>query len=143
MYDLLSNIVYYRNRKQVTAQTAYDRESKKLTNLSFSAQVDKDLIRQQTEKTRRLLHEKETINKEVDFDQDKLCSKLLSLVSRENRYAASVLQLMKIKQQFYEVAFQTINAELPNLEGMHNVFAEFFSVLRYVTSKEIRSKNTK
>ena len=105
--------------------------------------MDKDLIRQQTEKTRRLLHEKETINKEVDFDQDKLCSKLLSLVSRENRYAASVLQLMKIKQQFYEVAFQTINAELPNLEGMHNVFAEFFSVLRYVTSKEIRSKKHK
>ena len=105
--------------------------------------MDKDLIRQQTEKTRRLLHEKETINKEVDFDQDKLCSKLLSLVSRENRYAASVLQLMKIKQQFYEVAFQTINAELPCLEGTLNVFAEFFTVLRYVTSKEIRSKNTK
>ena len=105
--------------------------------------MDKDLIRQQTEKTRRLLHEKETINKEVDFDQDKLCSKLLSLVSRENRYAASVLQLMKIKQQFYEVAFQTINAELPNLEGTHNAFAEFFSVLRYIISKEIRSKNTK
>ena len=55
---------------------------------------------------------------EVDFDQDKLCSKLLSLVSRENRYAASVLELMKIKQRFYENAYNTISAELPNLEGM-------------------------
>ena len=99
--------------------------------------MDKDLIRQQTEKTRRLLHEKETINKEVDFDQDKLCSKLLSLVSRENRYAASVLQLMKIKQQFYEVAFQTINAELPCLEGTHNAFAVFFSVLRFVFASDL------
>lgn len=80
--------------------------------------MDKDLLRQQEEKTRRLLHEKETINKEVDFDQDKLCSKLLSLVSRENRYAASVLELMKIKQRFYENAYNTISAELPNLEGM-------------------------
>ena len=70
------------------------------------------------QKNKLNLVSEETINKDVDFDQDKLCSKLLSIVSRENRYANSVLELMKIKQQFYVNAFTTITAELPNLEGM-------------------------
>ena len=106
------------DRKQVAAQTAVDRETKKLTKLYSEDQVDnKDIqIRQQEEKTKRLNHEKDTINKEVDFEQDKFCSKLLSLVSRENRYASSVLELMKIKQRFYANAHSIITAELPKLE---------------------------
>ena len=125
----------------MAAKNAFDRETKRLEKMFLEEQIDQEMLRQQEEKTRRLLHEsktfqnfwqnfqksilinlnlvsEETINKDVDFDQDKLCSKLLSLVSRENRYANSVLELLKIKQQFYVNAFTTITAELPNLEGI-------------------------
>ena len=47
------------------------------------------IIQEQEEKTKRLLHENETLEKDVSLEQDKLTSMLLSLVSRENRYAES------------------------------------------------------
>jgi hypothetical protein len=34
------------------------------------------------------------------------------------RYAQSVLELMRLKKQFYENAFKTIEAELPQIEKM-------------------------
>ena len=43
-----------------------------------------------------------------------------SKVSRECRYAKSVLELMKIKREFYKNAFSTIDAELPNIERIIN-----------------------
>lgn len=41
-------------------------------------------------------------------------------MSRESRYAKSVLDLMKIKHEFYKNAFATIDAELPNIERILN-----------------------
>ncbi len=41
-------------------------------------------------------------------------------VSRENRYASSLLDLMRIKKQFYENAYNVISAELPNIERILN-----------------------
>ena len=41
-------------------------------------------------------------------------------VSRENRYASSLLELMRIKKQFYENAFNVISVELPNIERILN-----------------------
>ena len=78
--------------------------------------MERDLIQQQEEKTKRLLHEEETLRKDVGLEQDKLTTLLLSLVSRENRYAESILELMRIKKQFYANAFQLISVELPNIE---------------------------
>ena len=52
------------------------------------------------------------------MEQDKLTSTLLTLVSRENRYAESVLHLIRLKKQFYENAFKTMEAELPLIEKM-------------------------
>ena len=46
-------------------------------------------FQEQEEKTKRLLHENESLEKDVSLEQDKLTSMLLSLVSRENRYAES------------------------------------------------------
>ena len=52
-------------------------------------------------------------------------------VSRECRYANSVLDLMKLKREFYKNAFATIDAELPNIERILNethlrpVFGEY------------------
>ena len=54
--------------------------------------MERDLIQQQEEKTKRLLHEEETLRKDVGLEQDKLTTLLLSLVSRENRYAESILE---------------------------------------------------
>ena len=76
------------------------------------------LFQQQEEKIKRLLHEEESLKKDVGLEEDKLTSLLLSLISRENRYAQSVLDLMKIKQQFYKNAFETISVEIPHIEGV-------------------------
>ena len=75
-------------------------------------------FQQQEEKIKRLLHEEESLKKDVGLEEDKLTSLLLSLISRENRYAQSVLDLMKIKQQFYKNAFETISVEIPHIEGV-------------------------
>lgn len=78
--------------------------------------VDHEVLRQQEDKTKKLLHELESLTKEQEQEQDKLTTFLLTLVSRENRYAGSIMELMRIRKQFYENAFNTISAELPNIE---------------------------
>ena len=100
----------------MNAQAVYDKETKKLEKMASEEDIDPELIKQQDEKTRKLLHEVECISKEVSLEQDKLTSNLLTLVSRENRYATSILELMRIKKQFYANAFNTISAELPYIE---------------------------
>jgi hypothetical protein len=100
----------------LSAQNALDKETKKLEKMFTEEEVDHEVLRQQEEKTKRLLHEVDTLTKDVSLDQDKLTSTLLTLVSRENRYAGSILELMRIKKQFYANAFNTISAELPNIE---------------------------
>jgi hypothetical protein len=110
-------------RKQDSSQTALEKERKKLEKMQLSAEedVDADALQVQQEKKDRLSYELENLNKEVSMEQDKLTSTLLTLVSRENRYAQSVLELMKLKKQFYENAFRTIEAELPQIERMLEV----------------------
>jgi len=103
-------------RKHIQAQNLLDRETRKLEKMFTDEDVERDLIQQQEEKTKRLLHEEETLRKDVGLEQDKLTTLLLSLVSRENRYAESILELMRIKKQFYANAFQLISVELPNIE---------------------------
>ena len=49
------------------------------------------------EKYDRLSFELESLTKDVSMEQDKLTSTLLTLVSRENRYAESVLHLIRLK----------------------------------------------
>ena len=51
------------------------------------------------EKYDRLSFELESLTKDVSMEQDKLTSTLLTLVSRENRYAESVLHLIRLKKQ--------------------------------------------
>jgi hypothetical protein len=92
--------------------------------------LDNEVVETQREKKNRLAFELENLTKEVSLEQDKLTSTLLTLVSRENRYACSIMELMKIKKRFYEDAFRTIEAELPNIErilqetNMRPVFGE-------------------
>lgn len=74
------------------------------------------LLQQEMEKRDRMAFEVDNLAKDVSMEQDKLTSTLLTLVSRENRYASSVLGLIRIRKQFYETAFNTISAELPNIE---------------------------
>ena len=89
---------------------------KKLEKMASEDDIDPEMIKQQDEKTRKLLHDVECISKELSLEQDKLTSTLLTLVSKENRYATSILELMRIKKQFYANAFNTISVELPYIE---------------------------
>jgi len=84
-----------------------------------------------------LSHDVDVLCKDLALEQDKLTSTLFTLVScltskwihnlwksvliiykvsRENRYASSFLEMMRIKKQFYENAYNLINAELPYIE---------------------------
>ncbi len=67
----------------MNAQGAYDKETKKLEKMASEDDVDPEMVKQQDEKTRRLLHEVECISKELSLESDKLTSNLLTLVSRQ------------------------------------------------------------
>lgn len=103
-------------RRHLNLQAVLEKETKKLEKMSNEDEVDNDALKLQEEKKQKLAHEVDTLAKDVTLEQDKLTSTLLTLVSRENRYASSVLELMRIKQQFYANAYNTISAELPNIE---------------------------
>jgi len=107
------------NRKHLNVEQTLERETNKLRKLASEIGDDHDAIvkhEQQEEKTRRLKHEVESLAKDITLERDKLTNYLLTLVSRENHYASSVVELMRIKKQFYANAFNAINAELPAIE---------------------------
>ncbi|CAB4056637.1 ARHGAP17 [Lepeophtheirus salmonis] len=83
---------------------------------STEAIEDTGSILAQREKTEKLLYEKEVLEKDLGIEEAKVTSQLLTLTSRENRYAVTVYNLMRLKKGFYENAFKTIEAELPNME---------------------------
>eukprot|EP00096_Caligus_rogercresseyi_P001545 TRINITY_DN1254_c0_g1_i1.p1 TRINITY_DN1254_c0_g1~~TRINITY_DN1254_c0_g1_i1.p1 ORF type:complete len:608 (+),score=238.74 TRINITY_DN1254_c0_g1_i1:225-2048(+) len=95
-----------------------------------AAPEDSGSILAQREKTEKLLYEKEVLEKDLGIEEAKVTSQLLSLTSRENRYAVTVYNLMRLKKRFYEDAFKTLEVELPNMErilsetSMRPVFGE-------------------
>ena len=103
-------------RKQAAAQSNLEKEQKKLDKLINEEDVDPEKIKSQTEARDNGTVIVENLAKEVVVYTDRLSSTLLVLVSRENRYAQTVLQLMRYKKRFYEDAFKTIEAELPHIE---------------------------
>jgi hypothetical protein len=114
---LLNQFSYF--RKHLNVEQTLERETNKLRKLASEIGDDHDAIvkhEQQEEKTRRLKHEVESLAKDITLERDKLTNYLLTLVSRENHYASSVVELMRIKKQFYANAFDAINAELPAIE---------------------------
>ena len=109
-------------RKQVTAQSNFEKETRKLEKMFIEVtDAGQENIQSQEEKTRKLQQEVLSLEKEIGLEEDKLTTHLLSLVSRENNYASSVVELMKIRRQFYQNAFNTINGELPRLERIIQV----------------------
>merc|ERR1712038_2218355 len=117
-------------KRQQQALNSLERENKKLERMQNSINskdpdrddnvLDQDLLNQQIEKRDKLSYDVDMLSKDVAQDQDKITSTLLTLVSRESRYAKSVLELMKIKHEFYKKTFDTIDAELPNIERILN-----------------------
>ena len=105
-------------KKQHHSQVSLEKEEKRLEKLRNEEVVDPEALEAQEEKRDRVAYDLENVNKDVALEKDKLTSSLLTLVSRENRYARSVLDLMKLRKQFYENAFLTIEAELPNIEKL-------------------------
>lgn len=105
-------------KKQHHSQSNLEKEEKRLEKLRNEEVVDHEALEAQEEKRDRSAYELENVNKDVAQEKDKLTTSLLTLVSRENRYAKSVLDLMKLRKQFYENAFRTIEAELPNIEKL-------------------------
>jgi len=106
-------------RKHLTAEGNLEKETNKLRKLASEIGDEHETIQkheQQEEKTRRLKHEVESLAKDITLERDKLTNHLLTLVSRENHYASSVVELMRIKKQFYANAFNAISAELPVIE---------------------------
>ena len=103
-------------RRQEQSKSALEKEQRKFDRMASEEDVDAEELNRQKEKKEKLAYELENLNKEVALEQDKLTSTLLSLTSRENRYAKSVYELMKLKKHFYEIAFKTIEVELPNIE---------------------------
>ena len=117
-------------RRQIQSQSSLDKEQKKLDKMQGEEDIDQEALNSQREKREKIAYELENLTKDVSLEQDKLTSTLMTLVSRENRYAESVLEMMRLKKQFYENAFKTIEAELPNIErilqetNMRPVFGE-------------------
>ncbi len=106
-------------RKHSQCQTALDKEQRRLDKMSADEEgADPEALLMQKEKRDRTAHELEMLTKDVQLDQDRLASTLLTLTSRENRYAQSVYEIIRIKMQFYENAFKTIEAELPNIQRL-------------------------
>jgi len=108
-------------RKHLNVEATLERETNKLRKLASEIGDEGDTIQkheQQEERTRRLKHEVESLSKDISLEKDKLTNTLLTLVSRENHYASSVVELMRIKKQFYANAFNAISAELPVIENI-------------------------
>ena len=106
-------------KKHLRVEHTLERETNTLRRLAAEIGDDHDAIvkhEQQEEKTRKLKHEVESLAKDITLEGDKLTNNLLTLVSRENHYASSVVELMRIKKQFYANAFNAISAELPVIE---------------------------
>lgn len=130
-------------RRQENSKNALEKEQRKLDKMSDEETVEPEALSAQRDKKDRLAYELENLNKDVALEQDKLTSTLLTLTSRENRYAQSVFDLMRIKKQFYENAYKTIEAELPNLERilqettMRPVFGERLEDHLFSTNRTI------
>ena len=106
-------------KKHLRVEHTLERETNTLRKLASEIGDDHDAIvkhEQQEERTRKLKHEVESLAKDITLEGDKLTNNLLTLVSRENHYASSVVELMRIKKQFYANAFNAISAELPVIE---------------------------
>ncbi|XP_040577784.1 rho GTPase-activating protein 17 [Lepeophtheirus salmonis] len=98
------------------SSTGETEESSGSSSTTPEAIEDTGSILAQREKTEKLLYEKEVLEKDLGIEEAKVTSQLLTLTSRENRYAVTVYNLMRLKKGFYENAFKTIEAELPNME---------------------------
>ena len=107
------------HRKHLNAQNTFERETRRLEKMFTEVgDVGPEVIQGQEEKTRKLQQEVQSLEKEIGLEEDKLTTYLLNLVSRENHYASSVVELMKIKKQYYENAYNILHDELPKLEGI-------------------------
>ncbi len=115
-------------RKHSQCQGTLDKEQRRLDKMQAAAAAaeegdgtgaaDPEALAAQREKRDRTAHELDMLAKDVQLDQDRLASTLLTLTARENRYAQSVYEIMRIKKQFYENAYKTIEAELPNIQRL-------------------------
>ena len=100
-----------------------EKEERKLDTMQNNAQqedheVDPEVLNQQIRKRDAMAREVEGLVRDVALEQDKLTSKLLTLSSRENRYARSVVDLMIIRTKYFQEACNIANAQLQEMERL-------------------------
>ncbi|TRY62697.1 hypothetical protein TCAL_07965 [Tigriopus californicus] len=103
-------------KRRAQCNNSLDKETNKFKKMSNEDDIEDERLNQQLETKEKIAFDLDNLEKEVNQENDKLTSTLMTLVSRENRYAESVLELMKLKKSFYENAFKTLEAELPNVQ---------------------------
>lgn len=81
----------------------------------MATEMDPELSQQESI-TKQMKHEVDCLTKEVSMEQDKLTAQLLVLVSKEYRYASSIVEVIKIKKELYKKALTFIECELPTIE---------------------------
>jgi len=124
-------------RKHSQCQSTLDKEQRKLDKMQNAVEeeamltassgsgsvgggqaVDPEALAAQRDRKERVSHDLDVLAKDVQLEQDRLASTLLTLTARENRYAQTVCEVIRIRRKFYENAFKTIDAELPNIERL-------------------------
>jgi len=104
------------NASSVGAENNGHDDSSSLSSITAPNEPDPEILNQQIRKRDGASREVECLCREVASEQDKMTSKLLTLSSRENRYAKSVVDLLRIQLVYYEEAYHTALAQLRQME---------------------------
>ena len=77
-------------------------------------------VQEQEKKTDQSSRDLETLEKDVAIEKDRVTTKLLTLSSRENRYATSITEMLRKQRHFYREALSMADAQLEVMEKTLN-----------------------
>ena len=77
-------------------------------------------VLEQEKKTDQSSRELESLAKDVAVEKDRVTTKLLTLSSRENRYARSITEMLRKQRHFYQEALNMADAQLQVMENALN-----------------------
>ena len=78
-------------------------------------------VSDQEKKTDQCYRDLENLEKEVALEKDRVTTKLLTLSSRENRYATSITEMLRKQRDFYHKALSMADAQLDVMEKTLNM----------------------
>ena len=78
-------------------------------------------VSDQEKKTDQCYRDLENLEKEVAMENDRVTTKLLTLSSRENRYATSITEMLRKQRDFYQKALSMADAQLDVMEKTLNM----------------------